>query len=485
MTVSSQFSQVITPVPYRRVSGGLVASALVIAPLNFGSTRPAGTWLLTGLLGAAAVCWVTSLLLERRVPETPAPVLVGLGALACSALFWLSGFTQPTASAEFTRNHFARIVARWPHSVVSHEMGPTIALHAALGLALWMVVDLARDRSWLIAFSSVLVAVGVVVTGIALLQNMTHAAGIFWRSEGRMPGKFWGPFFHHTSAGAYLNTAWPLAAGLAVAFRSSAPRASAFALTATALLLGAHFSHVSRFPQIAALIVLAALVACLLSKGNLKLGSWTVAVPLGIITIAVIGGRTGEIAERWQLVGSSASKNIRPIPPEAEWPRLVRDDLLIPNVYNSRAWGDRDEAQHAAAHAIAARPVTGHGPGNWSAAASRFSADPYVRSFYLYLQFTHEDFLQTWTEWGAAGFLSLILLLPGAVVAAYRSFSVKDPLISTLTFCAALGLAAVLLQSLLDFPLQIPAIALNASVLAGLAWSSVHYSRISSFSTAT
>ena len=477
--------QLISPVPYRRLSGGLIASALVIGPLNFGSTRASGGWLLTSLVGAAAVCWAISLVLEKRIPETPLPVLAGLGALACSALVWLSGFTLPTSPLEFTRHHLARVVARWPHSVVDHEMGSTIAFHAALGLVLWMVVDFARDRSWMIAFTSVIVAVGVVVAGIALLQNLTQAAGIFWRSEGRMPGKFWGPFFHHTSAGAYLNTVWPLAAGLAVAFRSETKRASLFAFIATALLLGAHASHVSRFPQIAALLILAILATHLVSRGNFKLGRWALAVPLGIIAVAALGGRTGEIAERWHLLGTPTAKSMRPIPAETEWPRLVREDLLIPNVYNSRSWGDRGEAQQTALRAINARPLTGHGPGNWAAAASVFSSDPYVRSFYLYLQFTHEDFLQTWVEWGAAGFLSLILLLPGAVIAAYRAISIKDNLISTLTLCAALGLAAVLLQSLLDFPLQIPAIALNASVLTGLAWSSVRHSRSTPFSPAT
>jgi O-antigen ligase len=251
------------------------------------------------------------------------------------------------------------------------------------------------------------------------------------------------------------------------------------------LLLGAHFSHVSRFPQVVALIFLGILSTFLISRKKIQFGRWALALPIGIGAVVLLGGRTGEIAQRWQLVGAPAAKTTRAIPAESEWPHLVRDDLLIPNVYNSRAWGDRSEAQRTATHAISARPLTGHGPGNWAAAASHFSSDPYLRSFYLYLQFSHEDFLQRWTEWGLGGFISLILLLPGAVVAGYRAISIKDPLIATLTFSATLGLAAVLLQSLLDFPLQIPAVALNASVLAGLAWSAVYHSRTSTFSPAT
>src|SRR5205823_440476 len=106
-------------------------------------------------------------------------------------------------------------------------------------------------------------------------------------------------FFHHTSAGAYLNTVWPLAAGLAVVFRTRAKQVSVAALGATALLIGAHFSHVSRFPQVAALIVLAVLVAYLLSTGNFKISGWAIGLLAGIIAVAAIGGRTGEIAGRW------------------------------------------------------------------------------------------------------------------------------------------------------------------------------------------
>jgi hypothetical protein len=453
-----------------------------MGPLNYGSTRPAGIWLLIALLGAAALCWSACLVVERRIPSTPVTLLLGLGALAGSSLFWLSGISQPTSPAEFTRTHFARVVARWPQSVINLDPGTTIALHAGLGLALWMVADLARDRTWVMTFSAVVIAVGVLVALLAFFQNLTHASGIYWREEGRLPGRFWGTFFHHTSAGAYLNTVWPIAAGLAVSLSGSVASikstksGAAFAVLALILLLGAHASHISRFPQLAAAGVLPVLIGALFSKGNLRLGKWALLVPLGILAIILCTGRTSEIMQRWRLFDFYSPKTVRVIPPESEWPRLVRADLLIPNLYNAGTWSDRGEAQRTALRAIEARPLTGHGPGNWLGAASRYSNDPYLRSFYLYLQFAHEDFLQTWVEWGAAGFISLLLLLPGAVIASCWFSHRSEPGVTVIAYCAAAGLAAVLLQSLLDFPLQIPGVALNACVLAGLCWSTVRSS---------
>src|SRR5262245_11238554 len=65
-------------------AGGLLSLSLAVAPLDFGSTRPAGIWLLIALLGAAALCWSASLLLAGRIPALPGIVWVGLGLLGLS-----------------------------------------------------------------------------------------------------------------------------------------------------------------------------------------------------------------------------------------------------------------------------------------------------------------------------------------------------------------------------------------------------------------
>ncbi|HEY4247251.1 MAG TPA: O-antigen ligase family protein [Lacunisphaera sp.] len=471
------------PVMLQRMSGGLLAMALVAGPLNYASIRPAGLWLLIYLLGAAALCWAAGLVLERRIPATPLPVVIGLFALTIAALFWLSGFAPATSATEFTRVHLAKIISRWPHSVVDFDPATVIALHAGLGLALWITCDLARDRAWMCVIATVICATGAAAALVAIAQNITHATGIYWQTEGAMPGRFWGPFFHHTSAGAYLNTVWPLAAGFVlIATRPGfSPKTKKIVLISAGsvliLLLGAHTTHISRFPQLAAVIVAPFFAFKFFRKRFSRFNPVALLLPVGIAAIAVCAGRTNEIARRWHLLHFAPAHAARAIPPENTWPALVRDDLLIPNIYDSGTLGDRGEAQRTALRAIAARPLEGHGPGNWSGAASRHSSDPYVRSFYLYLQFAHDDFLQTWTEWGAAGFVCMVTLLPGAIIAVSRSEPLTDQAVSILGICAAAGLTMVLLQSLLDFPLQIPAVSLNASVLAGLGWSTVSRDR--------
>jgi len=456
-----------------------MAVALLTGPLNFASIRPPGVWLLVFLLGSAGICWAVGLALEKRIPATPLPVVIGLFALTIAALLWLPSFASATAPAEFTRAHLANVIARWPNSIVDFDPKAVIALHAGLGLALWIACDLARDRGWMLLFASVMCVAGTATALLAIAQNITGATGMYWRTEGAMPGRWCGPFFHHTSAGAYLNTVWPLAAGFVlIATRPAFPANVRKTVLITSglvliLLLGAHTTHISRFPQFAAVIVALFFVLRFFRNKFSRLPKMALLIPVGIVAIAAFAGRTGEIVKRWRLLDFAPQRAAHAIPPESTWPKLVRDDLLIPNIYDSRILGDRGEAWRTALRAIAARPLLGHGPGNWSGAASRYSSDPYVRSFYLYLQFAHDDFLQTWTEWGAAGFVCMVTLLPGSIIAVGLSEPITDEAVSILGLCASAGLTMVLLQSLLDFPLQIPAIALNASVLAGLGWSTL------------
>jgi hypothetical protein len=104
-------------------------------------------------------------------------------------------------------------------------------------------------------------------------------------------------------------------------------------------------------------------------------------------------------------------------------------------------------------------------------AASQHTGDPFVRTFFQFLQFAHQDLLQFAVEWGVPAALAWWGLLAGAIVTAFRARLSSDPLHVSLAVAAACALAAVLLQSQLDFPLQMPALAFNVLVLAALGWS--------------
>jgi O-antigen ligase len=149
----------------------------------------------------------------------------------------------------------------------------------------------------------------------------------------------------------------------------------------------------------------------------------------------------------------------------------MRPDLFVPSSHDDYPLGDRGAMYAAAAGAIGERPWFGWGPGGWMAAEAAHSTDPFIRTFFLTIQFTHEDYLQTAVEWGLIGAIGWALLVPGGVVHALRRLRAR-PSRDILGASAVIALGALLTQSLIDFPLQIPAIQFNAVALSALLWSS-------------
>jgi O-antigen ligase len=460
-----------------RIAAGLgFAGLLVFAPLNFGSTRSGGPEVITLGCTVATLLWSASFVFTGRHPQVPATAALAIALFVVATLPWSTGLYHATPVSPFTQAHFARIAARWPFSIVWRDATNALPLAVALAAAALPLIDLARTPGWALTFSLALVVTAVAVAGLALAQNYTHATGIYWRDDGRMPGNFCGTFFHHTSAGAYFNTAWPLALALTwLAWDRPDPTQLTKTLAAlgglgSVLLLAAHGSHVSRLPQVTALLVAPFLLAGLKLRGGWRRPLLILGGVVLVILLVATMGRTDAIAARWRLIFISTPATHVPAPPESAWPALMRDDLFIPGTSSGGLLGDRGEGWRTALRSIAARPFTGHGPANWMGAASQHSTDPFVRTFFQFLQFTHQDVLQSAVEWGVPAALGWWILLAGGVVAVFRARRRISGTPRRLGIAAACALAAVLLQSQVDFPLQIPAVTLNAVVLAALCW---------------
>jgi O-antigen ligase len=471
-------------VALRTVSGVLILSALCIAPLNFGSTRPGAFELLIALTGIGAAAWVGAGLfaLELRLP--PMAARVGVLLVGASAAGWLFFLQQPDAPV-FTRHHYERIVARWPFSVVPRERTGLLIWAACAIVALFALCDLARDTGWRRAIAVVMLVTGTIVAVIGLIQNATHARGIYWNDTQRMPGAFFATFFHHTAAGAYLNSVWPVGLGLALdrlRHCGRSPRSRLLAISAligTGILLAAHSGHVSRFPQVIAIVLLAGFAVWtglwkrLSAIRGLRLSLAMGGVGLAAVVLTLGAGRLKTIASRWELLQFDGLRGTPGVvvttPPPADWPRLMRDDLFVPSDHRNYPLGDRGAAYAAAWHAVKERPWFGWGPGGWMAAAAAHSVDPFVRTFFLTMQFTHNDLLQTTVEWGLIGAAGWCLVIPASVVFALRRLG-ADPSHDFLAAGAITALVALFTQSLIDFPLEIPAVQWNAIALTALAW---------------
>lgn len=468
----------------RTLAGAVLLIALAVAPLNFGSTRLIPFETLIALAAAGAITWMVSCALARTCSLPPLASRIGVLLVAVSAGAWLLFFPVSEWPA-FTARHVSRLSERWPYSIMPRDFSLLLTWYAAAFGAWFALTDLARTPSWRIGIALVLVLTGAAVALLGLLQNASRARGIYWNDSVRMPGAFFGTFFHHTSAGAYLNTVWPMGFALAlggIRSKTESLRARMLiygSLVCSALILAAHSGHVSRLPQVIAIagfILFTFWVGLWRAVGEirgLRLVGGTVSALLVFVVLGFGATRLNDIHSRWSLLnweglrgGHAATVN----PPVSEWPRLMRDDLFIPSDHGDYPLGDRGAAYATAVAAIRAHPWFGWGPGGWTAAAAAFSTDPFVRTFYLMVQFTHNDYLQTCVEWGLIGAAGWGLVIVGAPVFALRRLGWR-PSHDFVGAAATTALCAVLIQSLIDFPLQIPAVQFNAMALAALAWS--------------
>ena len=473
-------------------SGGLLLCASVIAGLwMFGSTRPAGTraglrLLAAGLLTASALG-----LCGCRLAQLPCPVPGWLLWLAAAGLAagWYHVLAGPAVEpALFTRIHLARLMARWPKSMV--ERTPWVLAAQTTGLfgGFLLASSLAANRAWRRTLAATIVLGTASIALLGLWQNYRQYTTILGERPGGMTGYFFGTLFHHTSAGAMINLGWPLAVTLGVwslvggtGSRLHKGLAALPWLAALAVLLAGHLGHISRMPQLLAALGGGALLLVLLprlARHGLR-RTLSALIFAGLLLALAIGWlsyhteRLGQIGERWSLLfhGAPAAAP-RPDwpPPESEWSRMLPDDLAIPL---GPGQGDRPLGRAAALRLSLQAGPLGFGPGAWTAAASHVFTEPFMRTFFLWVEFTHLDFL----EWGWIAGAALALLVGGGLRRALRQVrhvaTTSYPLDgdAALALGSALSLLVVGLQSLMDFPLQFASLQALFMLHLALCWS--------------
>ena len=156
----------------------------------------------------------------------------------------------------------------------------------------------------------------------------------------------------------------------------------------------------------------------------------------------------------------------------------MRPDLFIAsnNPIASQFLGDRRLADATCLRMIPEAGLFGFGPGTWTRTYYHFTTDRFLRTFFLYMQFAHEDYLQTIVEWGILGAGAWGWIVFGGLktgflrLARFRRECEEISREEGIVLGAVMGVAGVLLHALLDFPLQIPSIQLYACVLLGLLW---------------
>jgi O-antigen ligase len=314
-----------------------------------------------------------------------------------------------------------------------------------------------RRLSFRLLFT-LLVANGVLLAGLGLAQQLTHATGIFWSLKVNSQS-FVASFIYRNHAGAYLNLVLALAAGLAWWHFTRANRRLAKSSPAGVFTFGA--------------VAIGVMVLFSLSRG---------AVITMIAFIVFAGGafswsqfrqpdsRHGRIVLCGLIVllGGFVAVGFHSLKAESVWQRF--EGLIVDPVAST---GDRIQAHAAATRMFAQQPVLG-----WGAGCFRFGFPGYIyqradiyysgRAQRKLWEHAHNDLLEYPIEFGLVG--SAIL---GAGIAwlcwqLIRRRCWANPLASL----ATIGAGLTLVHAWGDFVFQNPAILTTwtVTVLAAGRW---------------
>lgn len=408
---------VITPrVGHSRLDDVIVygtASLLLLAPLAFGAVEPWAILILEGSSATLFAAWFVKELKQNRIRVNGGPLFSPMLAFA-SILFLQVAFGR----------------SAYDHATVS-----SILLYTAYGLICFLIFQTLTRTRQLRRISTAIVIYGTAVAMLAVLQSVSSTTKIYWIRTAVQGAWIYGPYVNHNHYAGLMELLTP--APLVFAFSRFARGRERWAAAAAATLMGATiFLSGSRGGMLSFVAQIGMLIYFLFrEKSDRGKGLMLGGVLLTLLLFVVWVG------------DSSTSARI------TSFDVNHRGELT----QDTRVRIDRD-----ALRMVARRPLLGWGAGTFE------SVFPGFQSFAadLAIDKAHNDYLQTAVETGLFGCAVVIWFLVVTFKTAWKKTKKWDSEINgAVSLAAMIAIAGILVHSLVDFNLQIPA---NAALFYSL-----------------
>ncbi len=310
----------------------------------------------------------------------------------------------------------------YPHDTVSGAM-----LYVAYGMLCFLAGQTLVRSAQARKLAVILALYGFALAALALLQGITPNGKLYWIRTPRMGGWIYGSYVNHNHYAGLMELLIPIPLVISLC-RLAGERERIAAGVAAAIMTGTIFLSGSRGGMLAILVEFA-VVGVLLARQK---SAVRIAIGVGAFAIVLIGLLTWlggkELTERVSSVGMEARSEISG---------------------GMRVTIDRD-----AFHMFRNKPVLGWGLGTFPVVYPQF------RTFYtnFFVNQAHNDYLQLLAEMGILGFAAMGWFL----IVLYRNALRKignwiSDLSGAVTLACTLGMTGILVHSLFDFNLQIPA----------------------------
>jgi len=394
-----------------------VFGLLLFCPLAFGTTEPWSVFILESGSALLLMFWIIRQILSGELSVAGNPLFAPMLAFGfCIALQLMTGRTA-----------------------YRHQTFSVSLLYASYGILCFLAIQVLRRTSQVRILTIAFSAYGFLLALFAMLQGFSGTSRLYWIRTPRMGGWIYGPYVNHNHYAGLMEMLLPIPLVFCLTREAHGPKKVAAGI-ASALMAGTIFLSGSRGGMLAFVIQMALLSAVVFWRQKNR------RVSLALATFLVLG--SGLILF---LGGSELAKRLATIHAE------TRIELT---------GGTRLSIYRDALKMFAAKPFTGWGLGVFPTVYPKFRSFP--TNFFI--NQAHNDYLQLLVEMGSLGFAILLWFLWTLYRNGVRKLqNWSENTNGAVALAALLGVTGILVHSLVDFNLQIPANAALFYVLCVLA----------------
>ena len=324
-------------------------------------------------------------------------------------------------------------------SAYRHDTISGALLYCAYGMLCFLSAQTLLRSSQARKIGVILAIYGFTIAAFALLQGISSNGKLYWFYPVSHGGWIYGPYVNHNHYAGLMELLVPIP--LVISLSRLAPEKERIAAgIAAAVMVVTIFLSGSRGGMIAIFVELVIFVIVLLRQRK----SIRIAIAAGAFAIVLVSLLT------W-LGGKELTSRVSSISSE------TRTEL---------SGGMRLSIDRDALRVFRSKPLLGWGLGTFPVVY------PQYRSFYtnFFVNEAHNDYLQLLCEMGLLGFGTMVWFLIVLYRTALRQIrNWASDVSSAVTLACTLGLTGILVHSVLDFNLQIPANAALFYVLCTLA----------------
>jgi len=300
-------------------------------------------------------------------------------------------------------------------------------LYCAYGMFCFLVVQILRRTSQVKALTITFSVYGFLLASFALLQDLSSTTRLYWIRTPRMGGWIFGPYVNHNHYAGLMEMLVPIPLVFSLTRGARGPR-KIMAGMAAAFMACTIFLSGSRGGMLAFVVEMGVLAVVVVwgqknRKTTLALATFLV---IGVGLVLWLGGN--ELAQRLATIHADTKTEL--------------------------SGGTRLDIDRDALRMFARKPILGWGLGTFP------DIYPQFRSFHtnFFINEAHNDYLQLLVEMGGLGCATMLWFL----WAVYRNGIRKlknwsEDTNGAVALAALLGVTGILVHSLVDFNLQIPA----------------------------